>query len=56
MTEYYGLDMKKVNAAVKIKLALSRMDGKYARLQEDFMRLRNTMSHEEFNEYSKRVN
>ena len=52
------IDAKKVTSAVKIKLSLlSHPHGvaKVARLQKDLRRLKDLMTGEELNEYTKRI-
>lgn len=48
------MDVKRVNAAVKIKIALDRR-GNNNKLWNDLSRLIKGMTNEEYNEYVKRI-
>ncbi len=51
------MDRNRVNAAVKISLALVKSKGtKFKKLYADLERLKDQMTVEEFTEYQKRVN
>ena len=49
------MDTKRVNAAVKIKIALIRQELKHIKLGKDLLRLVHGMTNEEYNEYHRRI-
>ena len=49
------MDMKLVTAMVKIKIAMERSSKRHSKLQEDFNRLYEQATTEEWNEYRKRT-
>lgn len=49
------MDTERINAAVKIRIALDRLKQKEARLKADLLRLTDRLNFEDYTEYTKRV-
>jgi hypothetical protein len=49
------MDIKKVTAAIRIKISLERLEKKRVQLYKDLLRLKSSMTSEEFNEYTRRI-